>query len=198
MTFEAALREIRVAGALYGQAVDLLADLRAQAERAPDAACLRVPPRLRRGALPLGAAPLPGVGPRGARAQGAPRLASRAGCDALFQDDLRDRLDAEPRGFTHRDYQSRNLMVKDGELVVIDFQDALRGPAPVRSGGAAERQLRRARPALHRADARPLPRRLPARRPASGSTATASGRIRSAHACSASSRTRAGSSSSPG
>jgi aminoglycoside/choline kinase family phosphotransferase len=38
------------------------------------------------------------------------------------------RLAAAPRGFTHRDYQSRNLMVKDGEVVVIDFQDALQGP----------------------------------------------------------------------
>jgi aminoglycoside/choline kinase family phosphotransferase len=37
-----------------------------------------------------------------------------------------------PRGFVHRDYQSRNLMVRevDGEpkLVWIDFQDALLGP----------------------------------------------------------------------
>ena len=38
-------------------------------------------------------------------------------------------LDAEPKGFTHRDYQSRNLMVlPTGELAVIDFQDALLGP----------------------------------------------------------------------
>ena len=38
-------------------------------------------------------------------------------------------LDAEPKGFTHRDYQSRNLMVlPSGELGVIDFQDALLGP----------------------------------------------------------------------
>jgi aminoglycoside/choline kinase family phosphotransferase len=42
-------------------------------------------------------------------------------------------LDAEPKGFTHRDYQSRNLMVvpcAQGacELAVIDFQDALLGP----------------------------------------------------------------------
>jgi aminoglycoside/choline kinase family phosphotransferase len=41
---------------------------------------------------------------------------------------LAEKLDAEPRGFTHRDYQSRNLMVVRGELVVIDFQDALLGP----------------------------------------------------------------------
>ena len=38
-------------------------------------------------------------------------------------------LEAEPRGFTHRDYQSRNLMVlPSGEQAVIDFQDALLGP----------------------------------------------------------------------
>jgi aminoglycoside/choline kinase family phosphotransferase len=38
-------------------------------------------------------------------------------------------LAAEPRGFTHRDYQSRNLMVlPGGEQAVIDFQDALLAP----------------------------------------------------------------------
>ncbi len=37
-------------------------------------------------------------------------------------------LSALPRGFTHRDFQSRNLMVKDRSLVLIDFQDALLGP----------------------------------------------------------------------
>src|SRR5207244_6414749 len=38
-------------------------------------------------------------------------------------------LAAAPRGFTHRDYQSRNIMVLlSGEQVVIDFQDALQGP----------------------------------------------------------------------
>ena len=41
-------------------------------------------------------------------------------------------LSALPRAFTHRDYQSRNLLVKPGrngpELGWIDFQDALLGP----------------------------------------------------------------------
>ncbi len=41
---------------------------------------------------------------------------------------LARRIASWPRGFVHRDYQSRNLMVKDGELVWIDFQDALLGP----------------------------------------------------------------------
>ena len=35
----------------------------------------------------------------------------------------------QPRVFTHRDYHSRNLMVQDERLRVIDFQDALMGPA---------------------------------------------------------------------
>jgi N-acetylmuramate 1-kinase len=33
-----------------------------------------------------------------------------------------------PTEFTHRDFQSRNIMVRDDALVVIDFQDALQGP----------------------------------------------------------------------
>lgn len=35
----------------------------------------------------------------------------------------------QPRVFTHRDYHSRNLMVDGRRLGVIDFQDALMGPA---------------------------------------------------------------------
>jgi aminoglycoside/choline kinase family phosphotransferase len=36
---------------------------------------------------------------------------------------------AQPRVFTHRDYHSRNLMVDGARLGVLDFQDALMGPA---------------------------------------------------------------------
>ena len=39
-------------------------------------------------------------------------------------------LAAESRYFTHRDYHSRNLMVQTGKIRVLDFQDALMGPAP--------------------------------------------------------------------
>ncbi len=42
---------------------------------------------------------------------------------------LAKRIASWPRGFVHRDYQSRNLMVREtGALVWLDFQDALLGP----------------------------------------------------------------------
>jgi aminoglycoside/choline kinase family phosphotransferase len=37
-------------------------------------------------------------------------------------------LASEPRVLCHRDYHSRNLMVRDGRLYIIDFQDARMGP----------------------------------------------------------------------
>jgi len=39
-----------------------------------------------------------------------------------------EELAAEPTVLCHRDYHSRNLMVHDGKLFVIDFQDARMGP----------------------------------------------------------------------
>jgi aminoglycoside/choline kinase family phosphotransferase len=37
-------------------------------------------------------------------------------------------LASEPRVLCHRDYHSRNLMLREGELYIIDFQDARMGP----------------------------------------------------------------------
>ena len=37
-------------------------------------------------------------------------------------------LENEPMIFTHRDYRSRNIMIRDGRLRVLDFQDARMGP----------------------------------------------------------------------
>jgi aminoglycoside/choline kinase family phosphotransferase len=51
----------------------------------------------------------------------------RGQVDAVF-DRLARRIASLPRVFVHRDYQSRNLMVVGGDLVWIDFQDALLGP----------------------------------------------------------------------
>lgn len=42
---------------------------------------------------------------------------------------IANRIEAMPQGFVHRDYQSKNLMIRpDGALALIDFQDALLGP----------------------------------------------------------------------
>ncbi len=55
--------------------------------------------------------------------------------DGAERDALRDEwqilageLADEPRVLCHRDYHSRNLMVHDGRLCIIDFQDARMGP----------------------------------------------------------------------
>ncbi len=56
----------------------------------------------------------------------------RGRLDRVF-DDLANEIAALPRGFVHRDYQSRNLMIKGDDpipqnITIIDFQDALVGP----------------------------------------------------------------------
>jgi aminoglycoside/choline kinase family phosphotransferase len=61
------------------------------------------------------------------------RGASLKPADRHLWDGIADRLARRiascPREFVHRDYQSRNLMVRDdGRLAWIDFQDALLGP----------------------------------------------------------------------
>lgn len=42
--------------------------------------------------------------------------------------DIVEELASEPRVLCHRDYHSRNLMLHQGELFIIDFQDARMGP----------------------------------------------------------------------
>jgi aminoglycoside/choline kinase family phosphotransferase len=55
---------------------------------------------------------------------------SAAGREALTAEFSRiaEELAAEPRVLCHRDYHSRNLMLHDGVLYLIDFQDARMGP----------------------------------------------------------------------
>jgi aminoglycoside/choline kinase family phosphotransferase len=124
-TFEQALNS-GSREALYGQAIDLLAKLRMGAEAKPDPKCLAFTRafdedlydwelhHFREWGLEIWSGKKPSA-------------EERAKLDSIFKRISRE-LAAAPRGFTHRDYQSRNLMVKDGELIVIDFQDALQGP----------------------------------------------------------------------
>ena len=53
--------------------------------------------------------------------------AEREGLAAEYASIARE-LAAEPRVLCHRDYHSRNLMIHDGRLHIIDFQDARMGP----------------------------------------------------------------------
>jgi aminoglycoside/choline kinase family phosphotransferase len=53
--------------------------------------------------------------------------ASRAALQEEF-DTLTEMLASEARVLCHRDYHSRNLMLHEGELYIIDFQDARMGP----------------------------------------------------------------------
>lgn len=110
----------------YTRAVELLAQLRARAERDTDPACHAF---TRAFDVELYDWELHHFREWGLEtwSQQKPTSDERAQLDAIFQR-IAHQLAAAPRGFTHRDYQSRNLMVKDGELIVIDFQDALQGP----------------------------------------------------------------------
>jgi N-acetylmuramate 1-kinase len=110
----------------YQSAVELLAKLRAKAEKNIDPGCLAF---TRGFDVELYDWELHHFREWGLESWSgkAPSPDERAQLDGIFQR-IATQLAAAPGGFTHRDYQSRNLMVKDGELVVIDFQDALQGP----------------------------------------------------------------------
>ena len=127
VTFEMALEGGKRRDELYARAVELLARLRARAERERDTSCLAFTRafdedlydwelhHFREWGLEVWSGKKP-------------TTAERAELDRFFRQ-IASRLAEEPRGFTHRDYQSRNIMVlRGGEQVVIDFQDALQGP----------------------------------------------------------------------
>ncbi len=111
---------------LYERAVDQLARLRARAEARPGG-CVAF---TRSFDVDLYRWELEHFVEWGLEAWKGARLspAERTVCDRAF-DRIARTLEAEPKGFTHRDYQSRTLMVlPSGEQAVIDFQDALLGP----------------------------------------------------------------------
>lgn len=126
LTFEKALQAGEPPESLYGRAVELLASLRARAEKAPRGDCIAF---TRHFDEDLYDWELHHFREWGLEIWSEKKLSDseRAELDATFRTIARELAQA-PRDFTHRDYQSRNIMVNDGELVVIDFQDALQGP----------------------------------------------------------------------
>ncbi len=117
-----------VRGRYYRQAIDQLASLQRYAAEHPDPDCVA----FSRGFdFELLKWELDHFREYGLEAQGhVPTPAERDELERIFRR-IADELAAEPRGFVHRDYQSRNLMVQDLDgvtrLRIIDFQDALLG-----------------------------------------------------------------------
>lgn len=112
--------------ALYGSAIDTLAELHRLGASADPSASIalrrRYEPTLLRWELDhfreWGLEAL----------QGPLSAADRAQLDAHF-DALTAAIVALPSGLVHRDYQSRNLMwAPDGSLAILDFQDTFIGP----------------------------------------------------------------------
>ncbi|MGH2708762.1 MAG: aminoglycoside phosphotransferase family protein, partial [Actinomycetota bacterium] len=125
------LRALALAGApldpLYENAIDQLAWMHATAEREPDPECIAFH---RSFDYDLFHWELMHFVEWGLEQWKGRRLSSaEATIVGRHFDAICRALEAEPKVFTHRDYQSRNLLVlEDGHQVVIDFQDALLGP----------------------------------------------------------------------
>jgi N-acetylmuramate 1-kinase len=126
VTVERALATGGDKAALYGSAVELMADLQAWAARSPDAGCIAFRRRFGEGLLRWELEHFDEWLLRAWTGK-EPSAAERAVLDAFYDEVVR-RLVALPTGFVHRDFQSRNLMVQGGRLRLIDFQDALVGP----------------------------------------------------------------------
>ncbi len=126
VTVERALAQGAPRMPLYEQAVTLLAQMQAYTTSQPDPDCVAFRRRFGEGLLrwefehfyEWGLVAWTGK---------TPTPAEREVLEAFFADVVA-RLVALPQGFVHRDFQSRNLMIKDGRLRLIDFQDALIGP----------------------------------------------------------------------
>jgi aminoglycoside/choline kinase family phosphotransferase len=130
LTFEAALGQgdpLERRRFLYRKAIDLLVSLRVRADRAANPACLSTG---RAFDFDLYRWEFDHFLEWGLEARHEVTLGeAEAAKVAALADRICDQLASLAKGFTHRDYQSRNLMVlPDDELVLIDFQDALQGP----------------------------------------------------------------------
>jgi aminoglycoside/choline kinase family phosphotransferase len=130
ITFESRVTDAddQVRGRYYRQAIDQLVALQQFAATNPDADCVAFSRGFDYELLQW---ELDHFREYGLEAQHhTPTAAERDELERVFRR-IAEELAAEPRGFVHRDYQSRNLMVQDADgvphLRIIDFQDALLG-----------------------------------------------------------------------
>ena len=126
MTLEAHLQQNpQATKSTYAELVDMLACMRARAEKMPAPDCLGFQREFDRA---LYAWELEHFLDWGLLIWGGPRTQEEDAELLSYFEVLTDTLAALPRGFTHRDFQSRNLMLKQGRWHLIDFQDALLAP----------------------------------------------------------------------
>jgi N-acetylmuramate 1-kinase len=113
--------------ALYRQAIDILVQIHTAATQPPNAGCIAFD---RRFDVPLLMWEFNHFLEYGVAARhGKPmRERDKTAIRKEFQK-IAELLAGQPQVLTHRDYHSRNLMVAGKRLGVIDFQDALMGPA---------------------------------------------------------------------
>lgn len=111
---------------LYEQAVDLLVGIQVAGHEAEVTSCIALRRRFDPALLRWELDHFREYGLEVGAGATLPRAERRA-LDAAF-DHIVDRLAGAPTSLLHRDFQSRNLMVRDGRLHMIDFQDALVGP----------------------------------------------------------------------
>ena len=130
ITFESRVLDAddEVRGRYYRQAIDQLVALQQFAADHPDPDCVAFSRAFDYDLLKW---ELDHFREYGLEAQGhEPSPSERAELEHIFTR-IAQELAAQPRGFVHRDYQSRNLMVQDTSdgprLRIIDFQDALLG-----------------------------------------------------------------------
>ena len=111
--------------ALYRQAIDQLALL--QVSTTPPApGCIAVPPALRCAAVDGNSTTFSNTAlpPVGKTMKPADDVVVRG-----ISKRIAELFAGQPQVFVHRDYHSRNLMVDGSRMGIIDFQDALMGPA---------------------------------------------------------------------
>jgi len=117
---------VEVIRAHYRQAIGELVRLQTLASAPPDPACLAFGRRFDEALLMWEFDHFVEYGIEARQGRALPPAQRRA-IDAAFRP-IAVELAAQPPCFTHRDYHSRNLMLRDGRIWLLDFQDALLGP----------------------------------------------------------------------
>lgn len=109
----------------YRQAIDLLAALQAKSRRIPRDGCIALQRSFDETLLNW---EFDHFLEYALEARGHHLSAGEKSCFLHHTRAMTEQMRKRPFLFTHRDFQSRNLIVRDDQLILLDFQDALLGP----------------------------------------------------------------------